>query len=70
MGNIRAAIIVAVTIPFALMFASIWLNLSKIPANLLSLGALDFGMIVDGAVVMVENIVRHLGHRHTSGHWR
>ena len=59
-GNIRAAIIVAITIPFALMFASIWLNLSKIPANLLSLGALDFGMIVDGAVVMVENIVRHL----------
>ncbi len=66
-GNIRAALIVAVTIPFALMFASIWLNLSKIPANLLSLGALDFGMIVDGAVVMVENIVRHLSHRNTSG---
>ena len=63
-GNVRAALIVAITIPFALMFASIWLNLSKIPANLLSLGALDFGMIVDGAVVMVENIVRHLSHRH------
>src|SRR5579872_4003580 len=60
LGNIRAALIVAITIPFALMFASIWLNLSKIPANLLSLGALDFGMVVDGAVVMVENIVRHL----------
>ena len=45
------------------MFASIWLDLSKIPANLLSLGALDFGMMVDGAVVMVENIVRHLSHR-------
>src|SRR5580704_395105 len=67
LGNVRAALIVAITIPFALMFASIWLNLSKIPANLLSLGALDFGMIVDGAVVMVENIVRHLSHRHTSG---
>src|SRR5580700_2730098 len=65
LGNIRAAIIVAITIPFSLMFASIWLDLSKIPANLLSLGALDFGMIVDGAVVMVENIVRHLSHRHT-----
>ena len=63
LGNIRAALIVAVTIPFALMFASIWLNLSHIPANLLSLGALDFGMMVDGAVVMVENIVRHLSHR-------
>ncbi len=45
------------------MFASIWLDLSKIPANLLSLGALDFGMMVDGAVVMVENIVRHLNQR-------
>jgi heavy metal efflux system protein len=60
LGNIRAAIIVALTIPFALLFASICLDLSRIPANLLSLGALDFGMVVDGAVVMVENIVRHL----------
>src|SRR5450755_2923858 len=63
LGNARAALIVALTIPFSLLFASIWLDLSKIPANLLSLGALDFGMVVDGAVVMVENIVRHLGHR-------
>jgi cobalt-zinc-cadmium resistance protein CzcA len=61
LGNIRGAFIVALTIPFALLFASIFLNLSAIPANLLSLGALDFGMIVDGAVVMVENIMRHLG---------
>jgi len=59
----RAALIVAITIPFSLLFASIWLDVSKIPANLLSLGALDFGMVVDGAVVMVENIVRHLSHR-------
>jgi cobalt-zinc-cadmium resistance protein CzcA len=44
------------------MFASICLDLRHIPANLLSLGALDFGMVVDGAVVMVENIVRHLSH--------
>ncbi len=66
LGNIRAALIVAVTIPFSLMFASIWLNLSHIPANLLSLGALDFGMMVDGAVVMVENIVRHLNHRQSA----
>jgi cobalt-zinc-cadmium resistance protein CzcA len=63
LGNIRGAIIVAVTIPFALLFASICLQLSHIPANLLSLGALDFGMVVDGAVVMVENIVRHLGRK-------
>ena len=56
------AFIVAVTIPFSLLFASIFLNLSHIPANLISLGALDFGMVVDGAVVMVENIMRHLSH--------
>ena len=60
--NARAALIVALTIPFSLLFASIFLNLSSIPANLLSLGALDFGMVVDGAVVMVENIMRHLSH--------
>ena len=48
------------TIPFSLLFASICLDLKHIPANLLSLGALDFGMVVDGAVVMIENIVRHL----------
>jgi len=60
LGNVRGAIIVALTIPFALLFASICLNLSHIPANLLSLGALDFGMVVDGSVVMIENIVRHL----------
>jgi heavy metal efflux system protein len=60
LGNIRGALIVAITIPFALLFASICLDLRHIPANLLSLGALDFGMVVDGAVVMIENIVRHL----------
>jgi heavy metal efflux system protein len=63
LGNIRGAIIVALTIPFALLFASICLNLRHISANLLSLGALDFGMVVDGSVVMVENIVRHLNRR-------
>jgi cobalt-zinc-cadmium resistance protein CzcA len=62
LGNIRGAIVVALTIPFALLFASICLDLSHIPANLLSLGALDFGMVVDGSVVMIENIVRHLAH--------
>jgi len=63
LGNVRGALIVALTIPFALLFASICLGLRHIPANLLSLGALDFGMVVDGAVVMVENIIRHIGHR-------
>jgi cobalt-zinc-cadmium resistance protein CzcA len=61
LGNVRGALLVALTIPFSLLFASICLDLRHIPANLLSLGALDFGMVVDGAVVMVENIVRHLG---------
>src|SRR4029077_15417201 len=46
----------------ALFFASILLDLTKVPVNLLSLGALDFGMVVDGAVVMVENIVRRMSH--------
>jgi heavy metal efflux system protein len=63
LGNVRGAFIVALTIPFSLLFASICLDLRRIPANLLSLGALDFGMVVDGAVVMIENIVRHM-----SGH--
>ncbi|MDQ2841560.1 MAG: CusA/CzcA family heavy metal efflux RND transporter [Acidobacteriota bacterium] len=65
LGNLRGALIVALTIPFSLLFASICLDLNHVPANLLSLGALDFGMVVDGAVVMVENIVRHMG-RHQS----
>ena len=60
LGNVRAALVVSITIPFSLLFASILLDLNHIPANLLSLGALDFGMIVDGAVVMVENIIRHV----------
>jgi heavy metal efflux system protein len=63
LGNARGALIVALTIPFSLLFASICLDIRKIPANLLSLGALDFGMVVDGAVVMVENIVRVIGHQ-------
>src|ERR1700726_2519186 len=63
LGNVRGAIIVALTIPFALLFAAMCLNLKGIPANLPSLGALDFGMVVDGAVVMVENIVRHIHQR-------
>ncbi len=67
LGNVRGAIIVALTIPFSLLFASICLDLRHISANLLSLGALDFGMVVDGAVVMVENIVRHLNRPEPAG---
>ncbi len=62
LGNVRGATIVCLTIPFSLLFAATCLDLRQIPANLLSLGALDFGMVVDGAVVMVENIIRHLSH--------
>ncbi len=60
--QVRSALICAVVIPLALLFAFCMLTLCKVPANLLSLGAIDFGIIVDGAVVMVENIVRHLSH--------
>ena len=67
LGNTRGALIVALTIPFSLLFAAICLDLKHIPANLLSLGALDFGMVVDGAVVMVENIVRHLSREDVNG---
>jgi heavy metal efflux system protein len=66
LGNIPGAIIVAATIPFSLLFASICLDLKQVPANLLSLGALDFGMVVDGAVVMIENIVRHISFAHNT----
>jgi heavy metal efflux system protein len=66
LGNVRGAFIVALTIPFSLLFAATCLDLNHIPANLLSLGALDFGMVVDGAVVMIENIIRHLGKEDSS----
>jgi len=62
--SVRSALIVAVTIPFALLFSFICLDWAHIPANLLSIGAIDFGMIVDGAVVMVENIFRELAEHH------
>ncbi len=63
LGNYRGALVVTLTIPFSLLFAAICLKLIGIPANLLSLGALDFGMVVEGTVVMVENIVHHLSQR-------
>ncbi len=62
LGNIRAAISVALTIPLSLLFAFTVMKFTGIPANLLSLGAIDFGIIVDSAVVMVEAIMRHLSH--------
>src|SRR5437016_2154963 len=60
LGNLRAAAIVAVTIPLALLATFLGLTFIGIPANLLSLGAMDFGIIVDGAVIVVENIFRKL----------
>ncbi|HEV8416041.1 MAG TPA: CusA/CzcA family heavy metal efflux RND transporter [Bryobacteraceae bacterium] len=66
--NVRTAIIVAFTIPFALMFAFICLDWRHIPANLLSIGAIDFGILVDGAVVMVENVFRELALRNEGDH--
>jgi cobalt-zinc-cadmium resistance protein CzcA len=63
MYDLRAGLIVAVSIPFALLFAFICLDLQNASANLLSIGAVDFGILVDGAVVMVENIHRRLAGR-------
>ena len=60
LGNVRAAAIVAVIIPLSLLATFIGLTLRGIPANLLSLGAMDFGIIVDGAVIVVENVFRRL----------
>ena len=68
LGNWRAAFIVALVIPFAMLMAMTGMMQWKLSGNLMSLGAIDFGLIIDGAVVMVENIVRHLGEKqHTLG---
>ena len=61
--SIRAAVIVALTIPLSLLFSFIFLHARGIPANLLSIGAIDFGILIDGTLVMVENIFRELGAR-------
>ena len=63
LGNLRSAVIVALTIPFALAFAVLILTVQGESANLLSLGALDFGLVVDASVIMVENIFRHMVER-------
>jgi cobalt-zinc-cadmium resistance protein CzcA len=67
LGSVRGALLAAITIPFSLLFAFICMYWAGIPANLLSLGALDFGIIVDGALVMVEHIVSRLGHAYRPG---
>jgi len=67
LGNVRAAILTAITIPMSLLFAFVCMHFSGIPANLLSLGALDFGIIVDGTLIMVEHIVHVLSERQKLG---
>jgi heavy metal efflux system protein len=64
LGSPRAALLVAITIPLSLLSAFIGMHAMGIPANLLSIGAVDFGMIVDGSIVMVENIFRLIAHKH------
>jgi cobalt-zinc-cadmium resistance protein CzcA len=63
LGNWRAALIVALAIPLSLLFAMTGMVQGKVSGNLMSLGAIDFGLIIDGAVVMVENIIRHLAEK-------
>ena len=67
LGSVRAALLTAVTIPLSLLFAFVCMHFTGIPANLLSLGALDFGIIVDGTLVMVEHIVHTLDAREEAG---
>jgi cobalt-zinc-cadmium resistance protein CzcA len=63
LGNLRAALIVALAIPLSMLFAITGMVEGRVSGNLMSLGAIDFGLIIDGAVVMVENIIRHLAHK-------
>lgn len=63
LGSVRAAVVTAITIPLSLLFAFILMKITGIPANLLSLGAIDFGIIVDGAVIMTENVMWRLHNR-------
>ncbi len=63
LGNLRAAFIVALAIPLSMFFALTGMVESRVSGNLMSLGAIDFGLIIDGAVVIVENIIRHLAHK-------
>src|SRR5262249_47554258 len=68
-GNLRTAIITAINIPLALLGAFTLMHLSNTPANLISLGAIDFGIIIDSSVIVMENVFRHLtspDHQHES----
>jgi cobalt-zinc-cadmium resistance protein CzcA len=63
LGNIRAALITAAVIPITMLMTATGMNRLGVSGNLMSLGALDFGLIVDGAVIIVENTLRHLAER-------
>ncbi|WP_426741510.1 efflux RND transporter permease subunit, partial [Pseudomonas aeruginosa] len=63
LGNIRAALITAMVIPLSMLLTITGMVTNQISANLMSLGALDFGLIVDGAVIIVENCIKHLGEK-------
>ena len=67
LGNLRAGLIVASAIPLSMLFALGLMNVFGVSANLMSLGAIDFGLIVDGAVIIVEATLHHLGLRKTIG---
>src|SRR5581483_12527380 len=64
LGDVRAGLVVAITIPLSLLFAVLVMNRMGMSGNLMSLGAIDFGLLVDGAVIIVENAVRRLSERH------
>jgi heavy metal efflux system protein len=61
LGNVRAGLVIAVTIPLAMLFAIVLMNIRGLPGNLMSMGAVDFGLVVDGAVIIIENSIRRLG---------
>ena len=65
LGNLRAGLVVASVIPLAMLFAVIMMNLFGVSGNLMSLGALDFGLIVDGAVIIVEAVMHRLKSQQT-----
>ena len=65
LGNLRAALITAFVIPLSMLFTFTGMVANHVSANLMSLGALDFGLIVDGAIVIVENSIRRLAHEQT-----
>jgi len=67
LGNLRGGVIVAIAIPLSMLFAFIGMVLSGLSGNLMSLGAIDFGLIVDGSVVMIENVIRVVGERRRDG---